>query len=172
MSPSFPINLMRKCSIAAGWSICVSSLMNPCIGNSLHGDAFNDFVERKLAIRQEKLIKSNSLSIEVTPEIANLFSSSQMVSSKNYLMSNLLYIARKGRSHFLLNKDKRLQRQAQIEIEKEEMSSQIYQLKKQVKGLKNELLIAESEKLEAENNKDILAELYDKKIIDDKGKPI
>ena len=68
-----------------------------------------------------------------------------------------------------------MQRQAQIEIEKkekDEMNSQIYQLKKQVKVLKNELLIAEAEKNEAENNKDILAELYDKKIIDDKGKLI
>ena len=85
------------------------------------------------------------------------------------------FIVRKGLSHFLLNKDKRLQRQVQIEIEKEEkdeMSSQIYQLKIQVEGLKNELLIAEAERFEVVNNKGILAELYDKKIIDDKENPI
>ena len=52
------------------------------------------------------------------------------------------------------------------------MNNQIYQLKKEVEDLRNELLISESEKLEADKNRDLLAMLYDKKIIDDEGKPI
>ena len=56
--------------------------------------------------------------------------------------------------------------------EKDEMNNQIYQLKKEVEDLRNELLISESEKLEADKNRDLLAMLYDKKIIDDEEKPI
>ena len=56
--------------------------------------------------------------------------------------------------------------------EKVEMNNQIYQLKKEVEDLRNELLISESKKLEADKNRDLLAMLYDKKIIDDEGKPI
>ena len=64
---------------------------------------------------------------------------------------------------------------AKIEEEKagkDEMNYQIYQLKREVEDLKNELLLAEQSKNEAEKNKEILAQLFENNIIDGEGKPI
>ena len=52
------------------------------------------------------------------------------------------------------------------------MSDQIYQLKKQVEALKDDLKSAELEYLESKKNRDILANLYDKNVIDQEGNPI
>ena len=56
--------------------------------NSLHFDTFNDFAERKLVIRQDKLLKFNSLSIKVSPELTHFFTNSQMISSIFCKLSN------------------------------------------------------------------------------------
>ena len=56
--------------------------------------------------------------------------------------------------------------------EKEELNNQVFQLKKEVDDLKNELLLAEENNHDVEKNRDLLAQLYENKIIDDKGKPI
>ena len=68
-----------------------------------------------------------------------------------------------------------MQHLAKIEeekTEKEELNNQVFQLKKEVDDLKNELLLAEENNHDAEKNRDLLAQLYENKIIDDKGKPI
>ena len=41
-----------------------------------------------------------------------------------------------------------------------------------MEDLKNELLQAEENCHDAEKNRDLLAKLYDEKVIDDQGKPI
>ena len=107
--------------------------------NSLHRAAFDDLVERQLTIRQEKLIKFNSLSIQVSPEVAHLFHNSKMVSSTiwNFLV---IAITSKVQSHLLLNRDKNFKLMAKAEEEKAEkqaISNQIYQLKREVENLKD-----------------------------------
>ena len=75
----------------------------------------------------------------------------------------------------MLNKEKKYLRLAQIEKdneEKKEMSDQVYQLKKQVEALKDDLKAAELEYLESTKNRDILANIYDKNVIDQEGNPI
>ena len=64
---------------------------------------------------------------------------------------------------------------AKIEEEKagkDEMNYQIYQLKREVEDLKNELLLAEQSKNQADKNKEILAQLYEHNIIHREVKPI
>ena len=132
VSSIFQISLMKEFSIVIGWLTYVSWIFIYWLGNSLHFNAFNDFVECKLAIRQDKLLKSNSLSIKVSPELALLFTNSQMISSifESFLIAA---VAQKGRSHLLLNRERKFQRLVKAEedkTEKEEMNYQLYQLKK------------------------------------------
>ena len=165
---------MEEFSIVIGWLTYVSWIFIDWLGNSLHFDAFNYFVERKLAIRQDKLLKSNSLSIKVSPEVVHLFTNSQMISSI-FVSFLIAAVSQKGRSHLLLNRKRKFQRLAKAEedkTEKEEMNYQLYQLKKQVDELKDKLKSAAFDRFEAEKNRDILGRLHDENLIDKDGKPV
>ena len=78
---TFPKIIRRRPLIAIGSSIFVGMQCIISIGNSTNSAAFDDFVQNKLHQREKHLIKSNGLSIKVLPELANLFSNSQMISS-------------------------------------------------------------------------------------------
>lgn len=60
--------------------------------NSLSGGEFQEFVQSKLQEWAEKVVKTQQVEVEVVPEIAGIFKSSKMVSSKSipFLQSNLL----------------------------------------------------------------------------------
>ena len=165
---------MTRYWIEAGLLIYVRLVLLQNLGNSLYSEEFEDFIERKLSTCQSKIIKFNRLSIKTSPELANLLSNSKMVSSINYWII-FFFIARKGRSHLLLNKNGKFERMAKQEAEKEEkeeLKSQISFLKEEVKSLKEELLANEYERYEAEKNRNLLGLLYDQNIIDKEGKPI
>ena len=59
----------------------------------------------------------------------------------------------------------------EVKAEKEAMDNQIYQLKREVEALKDELKTAEFDRFEADKNRDILATLYEQNLIDREGKP-
>ena len=59
----------------------------------------------------------------------------------------------------------------EMKVEKEAMDNQIYQLKREVEALKDELKTAEFDRFEADKNRDILATLYEQNLIDREGKP-
>ena len=52
------------------------------------------------------------------------------------------------------------------------INNQIYQLKTEVKKLRSELIIAQSEDMEVKKNKNLLTKFNGKKIINDEGKSI
>ena len=89
------------------------------LGNSLYSEEFGDFIEQKLYTRQSKIIKFISLSINTSPELAILLSNSKMMSSINYWII-FFFIARKGLSNLLLNRNEKLEGMANQEAEKEE----------------------------------------------------
>ena len=171
MASIFQINLMKEFSIVIGKLTYVSWIFIDWLGNSLHFDAFNDFVERKLAIRQDKLLKSNSLSIKVSPELAHLFTNSQMISSI-FVSFLIVSVAQKGRSTLLLNRERKFQRLAKVEEDKTEKEEMNYQLKKQVEELKDELNSTEFDRFKIGMNRDILGRLYDENLIYKDGKPV
>ena len=52
------------------------------------------------------------------------------------------------------------------------MKTQIHQLKEEVKTLKDELLLVEEARQEADKHMNILGKLYDMNMIDQEGNPI
>jgi archaellum component FlaC len=81
-------------------------------------------------------------------------------------------LARKGRSHLLLNRTKKEQAEeekARQETEAKEREEYIAQLEHEVDGFKKELAGIQSDKEEAEKNLEMLKTLYDKSVIDAEG---
>ena len=56
-------------------------------GNSIHPEAFHNYVESKMYSRQQKITKNKQLSLDVLPKFEQILKSSLMVSSK-YLPTN------------------------------------------------------------------------------------
>ena len=78
----------------------------------------------------------------------------------------------KGRSHHLLRKAITLKKKKELEKEqkaKELLLEQIPDLKSEIESLKLELMEKEREIEHAHVDRSLLAELYDKKIIDEHG---
>ena len=73
----------------------------------------------------------------------------------------------------MLNRERKFEQMVKIEAEKAEketMDIQIYQLKREVADLKDELKAAEFDRFDAENIREILPTLYDQNLIDKDGK--
>ena len=67
----------------AGWQIFVIFLLLiQSIGNSLKKDTFQIFIKSKLSEREQSLLKSHKLTMEVNQEFADIFEQSHMVSGK------------------------------------------------------------------------------------------
>ena len=138
------------------------------IGNSLNPDAFNIRVQNRLEERQEYLIKKNWVSIQVSTELADVFSSSRMVSSK-IIISHLIYIAKKGRSNLLLNRTKRFEKLEKEQAIKDKIDTDremIENLKKEIIEMRDEIAGQENEWYDSRVNKEILNKLFEKKVID------
>ena len=88
---------------------------------------------------------------------------------KFFLYSNL--IATNGRSHLMLNTIKRDERRAEKILFKKLLTEhdKMKNMKEDIAKLKDELKRCQIDKEEADKNKDILASLYDKQIIDAYG---
>jgi hypothetical protein len=117
------------------------------------------------------MLKSNNSSIEVSPKFAALFTESQMVSSKMYSLL-LSILAKKGRSHMLLNREKKFKRiedQKEAQNKHDESESLIAKLSLEVENLKDELVRRDMEKDENDKNRDILGRLFEQNIIDEDG---
>ena len=141
------------------------------IGNSINPEQFNDFVENKLYQRQQKIIKQNCLSIETLPKFAKLFENSLMVSSR-FIVNFNFSSAQKGKSNLMLNRSRRYQRKAAEEDKKNyknELLSQIEDLKREVNLLQKDLDEVMVEKVEADKNADLLHRLFQSDIIDENG---
>ena len=94
-----------------------------------------------------------------------------MVSSKLHVQF-MFYLASKGRSHLLLNREKRpeeLAKEKKAELEKRQAEEYAKKLEEEISALKDEIKILEYERIEAEENRDILKCLYESKVIDEKG---
>ena len=75
-----------------GWQLFVTFLLFILlIGNSLKKDAFQIFIRSKIYHREQSLLKSHKLTMEVDQYFATIFEQSQMVSDKvvraKYLVS-------------------------------------------------------------------------------------
>ena len=74
----------------------------------------------------------------------------------------------------MLNRERKfelVEKAEEVKAEKEAMDNQIYQLKRELEVLKDELKTAEFDRFEADKNRDILATLYEQNFIDREGKP-
>ena len=134
-------------------------------------DLFNEFVKEKLSSRQRSIIQSKNLSVQAVPKFAELFRSSLMVSSNCFLWITI-YVAHKGRSNFMLNRTRRLEKkikEEQEEKEKAEREEAIDRLKREVSLLKNELDLAYDIQEKADNNAILLEKLFENNIIDEEG---
>ena len=89
----------------------------------------------------------------------------------SYLLFYSTFTASNGRSNLMLNTIKRDERRSEKALFKELLKERdmIQNLKKEVFTLQDELNKCNFDKAEANKNRDILANLYDKKIIDEFG---
>lgn len=135
---------------------------------------FDAFVNQKLKTREAKLMKKSHLLISVPEKFSRMVAESRMVSSTS---SEIICfcIATKGRSNLLLNREKRFEKEAKQAADKAEKAAKdslIKRLEEEVAALKDELMVAEQDKYEAEKNRSILSLLYDQNVIDKDGNPV
>ena len=90
----------------------------------------------------------------------------------SFWFNSCLLLVTKGRSHLLLNREKRpeeLTKEKKAELEKRHAEEYIKKLEEEISALKVENKILEYERTKAEENRDILRCLYESKVIDGKG---
>ena len=87
------------------------------IVNSLLTEDFNAFIEDKINIRKQELIKSQNISVSVKPEFDKIFQNSQSISSS------------KGKSHFLARMPRPTTDQEKIRQLEEDKSDNFYKAK-------------------------------------------
>ena len=62
-----------------------------CIGNSINGEEFDDYVTSVLSTREKKIISKLNLTINVPQKFAHIFKDSKMISSKIFDLSKSVY---------------------------------------------------------------------------------
>ena len=125
----------------------------------LHGE-FRRFISTSMSQREAKIIKEKNLGVVARPEIINIFKNSRAVSTS------------KGKSHFVLRpvakNNVNIQRRDE-EIKIEEDAGVVNELRLKLEEMRSQIDLYEQEKGEAIANKDKLAKLYEKGVIDSDG---
>ena len=118
------------------------------------------------------MLKRNNQCIQVSPRMAEIIKSSQMVSGK--IMNLIAWLVSKGRSHHLLKKkllkDEKEKRN-RAEEEKERAINSIAPMRKAIQELKKELSEKEKELESYSKDSDILHSLFERGVIDIDGNP-
>ena len=112
------------------------------IVNSLLTEDFNAFIEDKINIRKQELIKSQNISVSVKPECVKIFQNSQSISSS------------KGKSHFLARMPRPTKDQEKIRTLEEEKSDNFYKvkvLKLEIEELKDKMKKLEDDQKDADD---------------------
>ena len=92
--------------IGNGCVMCVrlkSSIFK--IGNTLNEKEFKEMIGDAIIKRQESILESKSMEIDIDPRIAEAINKSSMLSS--IFIKNIFNIASKGRSHLLIKDPQR-----------------------------------------------------------------
>ena len=141
-----------------------------CLGNTINPRGLQIMIKKAMDKRQKHILGKKNLTIQVDSELAKL--------SKSHIQyqvsHNLFYTfdsASNGRSHLMLNTVKRDERRANKSLFKKLLAEHemISDMKEEVSKLRDELKRCQVDKEEADKNKEILANLYDKQVIDDFG---
>lgn len=129
-----------------------------------------NFVTMKLKKRENEMLKKKNMTIDIDSRVADLLTSSQMISGNHNCTINRL--VSKGKSHKLLRKallkDKRDELELNTKMLKE-MSDQVPTLKEEIYNLKLELDKKDDELREREGDAEILSKLFEKGLIDENG---
>jgi DNA-binding transcriptional regulator GbsR (MarR family) len=105
------------------------------------------------------------------------FHRSSLLSSRNRGASQVSYsfiiaLARKGRSHLMLNttkKEERLAKEAEEESKWEDAERHMKEMKEEIEELRKELEQRDENRADADKNAGILHELFESKVIDSEG---
>ena len=128
--------------------------------NTLLQNEFKAFMTEKLSFREAKIIKDKNLGIIAKPEIIDIFKNSKSISTS------------KGNSNFLLRpvikKNGRINRREEEE-KAEENSRIIHDLKERLDEMNSQITLYERDQEVAFENKEKLAKLYEKGVIDSDG---
>ena len=139
--------------------------------NTLIPDLLQDMIKRALEAREVKYTSRRNIKMRILPEFKRMFDETKEVCSKNLFWSKI--IGCNGRFYqFVRNTSRRRrnrQEKEQIGQKYEEIKQEVTEKDEVIQSLKRQVESFERLEIENDRNSEILAKLFESKVIDENG---